>query len=114
MSSSYADSNIIKTQPVISYLDEIKKDINPHKNSCEKCCTCDSTGERCPTTCQKFGDLFILDRDFNSDTPQFSCYSFLCLPATLFANSIFYGSCTIYNVCRNKCANNEKSKNYLC
>jgi hypothetical protein len=115
MSSSYANSNIITTQPIISHIDEPKKkNINSHKNSCEKCCTCNSTADRCPINCTEFGNLFMLDREFYSNKREFNICSCICFPVTITANSLFCGPCTIYNVCRNKCANNSKSKNYLC
>ena len=115
MEMSYSYNTIISKQPVISHLDEPKKtDINPHKNSCEKFCTCNSTANRYPINCQEFGNTFMLDRNFYNDAREFSCYSFLCFPVTLPTNSLLCGPCALYNVCRNKCANNSESKNYLC
>jgi hypothetical protein len=111
--SSY--NNIIKNEPVISYLDEPKNEnINPHKNSCEKCCTCNSTADRCPVNCSEFGDLFILDREFGGSYRSFSFCSLICLPVTLPTNSLLCGPCALYNIFRNKCANNSDSINYLC
>jgi hypothetical protein len=109
----------ITTQPTISYLDEPSKrskknELNPHKNACEKFCTCDSTAERCPTNCSEFGDTFILDREFGGSHRSFSFYSCICFPVTLPTNTLFCGTCTLYNVSRNHCAKNKESKNYLC
>ena len=113
MSSSYNTN--ITTQPVISHLDEPKKtDLNPHKNSCEKFCTCNSTAKRCPTNCGEFGDHFILDREFGGSYRSFSFWSCICFPVSLIRNSMYFGPCTVYNVCRNMCAQNSDSKNYLC
>jgi hypothetical protein len=111
-------SKVITTQPVFSHLDKTSKKlhtINSHKNSCEKCITCNSTAERCPTTCNEFGIMFMLYEDkADNGSKQFGLYSYCCLPCTLTFNTLFCGSCVIYNVCRNKCANNKESKNYLC
>jgi hypothetical protein len=116
-----SSSNPITTQPVISYLDKSSKkktefDPNHHKNSCEKCITCNSTRERCPINCYKFGRTFVMDQDRPSggSYATFGFYSFCCLPFTLIINSLFCGSCTIYNVLRNKCDHNKDDKNYLC
>lgn len=113
-----SSSKVITAQPVFSHLDKSSKPqntINSHKNSCEKCITCNSTAERCPTTCEQFGDLFKLrdDNTYNGQR-QFGIYGCCCLPVTLPLNTLCCGSCTIYNVCRNKYANNKESKNYLC
>ena len=85
--------------------------INSHKNNCEKCITCDSTGDMCPANCDDFCDRFNINGcDGNKD-----CFcSLMCFPTTLTINTLFCSSCTLYNICRNNCANNEESKNYLC
>ena len=112
-------SNTITTQPVFSHQDKLDKqpnnDINSHKNSCEKCVSCDSNKQNCPTTCQEFGDHFKLgdDNSYNGNR-NFGFYSCCCFPVTLPVNTLICGPCTVYNICRNKCDNNEKSKNYLC
>ena len=113
-----SSSKVITVQPVFSHLDKKSKfphTINSHKNSCEKCITCNSTAERCPTTCNEFGKMFMLyeDKAYNG-AKQFGLYSCCCLPFTLTFNTLFCGSCTLYNVCRNMCKNNKESKNYLC
>lgn len=114
-----SSSNPITTQPVFSHQDKTYKksctDINPHKNSCEKFCTCNSTAERCPVNCTEFGNQFKLyqDKSYNGSR-KFGLYSCCCFPVTLPVNTLFCGSCTLYNVCRNKCDNNKEDKNYLC
>ena len=114
-----SSSKVITTQPIFSHLDKKSKKpntkFNLHKNSCEKCITCNSTEERCPVTCEEFGERFkIYDDHGDNGESQFGIFSLCCLPVTLTFNTIFCGSCTVYNVCRNKYANNKKSKNYLC
>ncbi len=120
-SSSNHITTPITTQPVVSYLDESSKkkivnDINPHKNSCEKCITCNSTADRCPINCYEFGRTFVLDEDrpAGGSYATFSFYSCCCLPVTIPLNSLFCGPCTIYNLLRNKCDDNKDDKNYLC
>ena len=114
------NSSTITTQPVFSHLDKPQPSkppntINSHKNSCEKCVTCNSTAEKCPTTCSEFSNHFILNDDNDYDgNRNFGLYSCCCFPVTLPVNILICGPCTIYNICRNKCDNNEESKNYLC
>ncbi len=110
-------SHIITAQPVISYLDKSSKntEINSHKNSCEKCLTCNSTAERYPINCSQFFNLFKLQDDTDiSGYRNFGLYSCCCFPVTLPLFTVLCGPCTLYNVCRNKCGNNEESKSYLC
>ena len=115
-----SSSKVITTQPIVSYLDKdktyksSKNEVNHHKNSCEKCVTCNSTSERCPVKCSEFGDLFKLYEDNVNGSKKCGLYSSCCFPVTLIFNTLFCGSCTLYNVSRNKCANNKESKNYLC
>jgi len=115
-------SKIIKIQPIVSYLDKDKDktyksskniEINHHKNSCEKCITCNSTAERYPINCSEFFDTFKLYEDKGDNgSKQFGLYSCCCFPITLPFNTICCGSCTLYNISRNKC--NNTKKNYLC
>jgi hypothetical protein len=111
-------SKVVTTQPepIISYLDKSSKDIeiNSHKNGCEKWCTCNSTAERYPVNCSEFIDMFKLTDDHENGVKKFGLCSFICFPFTLPFNTIMCGPCALYNVMRNKCGNNEKSKNYLC
>ncbi len=109
----------ISTQPIVSYLDKTSKksniDINPHKNSCEKFCTCNSTTDKCPVNCSEFGNTFKLYEDKSDNgTKKFGFYSFCCLPVTIVSNTLLCGPCVLYNLCRNKCDNNKESKNYIC
>lgn len=113
MNSSY----VITTQPVFSHQDKTSpvNNINSHKNSCEKFCTCNSTENRWPVNCDEFCDTFKLgDDNLSNGAKQFGFYSCCCLPFTLPLNSLLCGPCVLYNVCRNKCAHNEEDKNYLC
>lgn len=114
-------NNIISSQPIVSYLDKTTKqkndiNINPHKNACEKCCTCNSTAERCPINCSEFIDTLVVDedREFGGSYKSFGMYSCCCLPVSLPTSLIFCGSCTLYNIARNKCDNNDPYKNYVC
>ncbi len=111
------NSKLITTQPVFSHQDQTSQinDLNPHKNACEKCVTCNSTKDRWPVNCREFENTFKLSDD-NSyhGARNFSFWSCCCLPITLPMNTLLCGPCTLYNVCRNKCDNNEESKNYLC
>ncbi len=112
-----SSSNVITVQPIVSYQDKTYKNtqINSHKNSCEKCVTCNSIAERYPINCDEFINTFKLRDDNNySGSKNFGFYSFCCLPVTLPINTLCCGPCALYNVCRNKCANNKENKNYLC
>ena len=117
MNSSY-NKKTITTQPIVSHLDTTKttkskiNNINPHKNSCEKFCTCNSTGDRCPVNCQEFGKMFKLYEDNHGR--EFGFYSCVCLPVTLPINTLMCGPCTLYNMCRNACDENKENKNYVC
>ena len=114
-------SKVITTQPIISYLDKTSKnrDICPHKNSCEKCFTCNSTADRYPIDCDEFSDMFKLYEDRgNGGKKKFGLYSCCCFPITLPFITLCCGPCALYNICRNACNDTKKDnntkKNYLC
>jgi hypothetical protein len=101
---------VIEQQPVFSHTDNSQK--KSHKCACEKCITCNSTGNRCYVNCDEFLDSFKLDSaDYGREFSFWSCF---CLPVVLVHQTFLCLPCTMYNICRNGCQSKDTNKNYIC
>ncbi len=100
---------VIEQQPVFSHTDNSKLS---HKCACEKCITCNSTGNRCYVNSSEYISSFKIDTtDYGR---EFSFWSCVCFPVVLVHHTLLCLPCTLYNIGRNGCKNDSDNKNYIC